>query len=431
MSSVQHRQEEKFPWGGWSEMTVSYCFVLDSKGNKLTPTKENKGWYLIRKKKAILRNEYPMVIQLTKEVPVEELDTSFIHLGDDEGSKYTGISLVQQCQTKNKPVFKGVIEHRQDLKHLMDVRRGHRKYRRSHKEYRQPRFDNRGASKRKKRIAPSIKQKRQAVLRVAKQLSKWCRIDFVHIEEVAIDIRVMQKGYKTYKWQYQKSNRLDENLRKATLMRDQFTCQECRKKECRLEAHHIVPKRSRGNNTIDNLITLCSKCHEKVTGNEFAYVKKYQDMIDGKNVYFSHAQHVMQGKTYLRQEFKEMASVILTNGGETANKRIDWNIKKSHANDAIVITGLQVTPEQCDLKEWKIKPMRCKQKGKVEEVNGFRHRDYVRYTKKNGETYTGYITALYTDKKQCNLTTTDGKILKRYGTKSLKLLWRFNKIYWF
>lgn len=64
-------------------------------------------------------------------------------------------------------------------------------------------------------------------------------------------------------------------------------------------------------------------------------------------------------------------------------------------------------------------------------MQGFHHRDFVRYTKKNGETYEGYITALYPQKKQCNLTTTEGKVLKRYGVNRMKVLWRFTHSYFF
>jgi hypothetical protein len=78
-----------------------------------------------------------------------------------------------------------------------------------------------------------------------------------------------------------------------------------------------------------------------------------------------------------------------------------------------------------------IKPMRRKSKAKIEQLNGFKHRDLIKYTKKNGNSYIGYITAMYAEKKQCNITTTEGKILKRYGIKSCNLLWRFNKIFWF
>ena len=74
--------------------------------------------------------------------------------------------------------------------------------------------------------------------------------------------------------------------------------------------------------------------------------------------------------------------------------------------------------------------MRRKSKAQVESILGFKHRDLIKYTKKNGEQYIGYITALYPNKNQVNITTVDGKILKRYGLKSCKLIWRFNKIYY-
>ena len=417
-------------YGGWSEMT-EFAFVLDAIGNRLSPTKKDKAWYLIRKKKAQQVNKFPMVIQLNKVVDEKQMDTTPIHLGIDDGSKFTGIAFVQECQTKNKPLLKGTIEHRDDVKHKMDARRGYRRYKRHHKRYRQKRFDNRSSSKRIERFAPSIKQKKQAVLRVVKMLHKWCRVDSIHLEDVAIDIRALQEGYQLYKWKYQKSNRLDENLRKATLIRDDCTCQDCGKQDCRLEAHHIVPRRDGGNDSISNLITLCQSCHRKVTGKERLFIEKYQKIIDGRHVNFKHAQHVMQGKSYLQQELKKFAPLYLTNGGDTANKRVDWGIEKSHSNDALVIANLKVNHGQTDIKDWRIKPMRKKNKAQAEEVEGFKHRDYVCYTKRNGETYYAYITALYPEKKQCNMTTTDGKVLKRYGVKSLRLLWRFHSIFWF
>ena len=154
-------------------------------------------------------------------------------------------------------------------------------------------------------------------------------------------------------------------------------------------------------------------------------------MINGKNIRFDYAQHVMQGKNYLRQELSKLDKVILTTGGDTANKRIDWDVDKTHSNDAICITDLVVDSNSCNIKDWVIKPMRRKSKANIEECLGFKHRDLIKYTKKNGECYVGYITALYLEKKQCNITTIENKILKRYGIKSCKLLWRFNKIYWF
>ena len=125
-------------------------------------------------------------------------------------------------------------------------------------------------------------------------------------------------------------------------------------------------------------------------------------------------------------------NLALANGGDTANKRINWNIEKSHSNDALVITDLFIQLEQCNIKEWNIKPMRKKySKDKVnDKLENFRHRDLIKYTKKDGENYIGYITALYPAKKQCNITKLDGQILKRYGINRCQLIWIFNKIYW-
>ena len=404
-----------------------YSFVIDINGKQLASTNINKAWILIRKQKATLVSKYPMTIQLKKEVKDNEEDESEFVCGIDDGSKHVGIAIVQKCFTKNKVVFKGTMEQRQDVKHLMDVRRGYRRYHRNHKRYRQARFNNRSSSKRLDRLAPSIRQKKDAILRVINRLSKWCNITKIILEDVQINIRALQDG-KLYHRQYQKSNRLDENLRIATLMRDDYTCQECGKKDCMLEAHHIVPRRLRGSDSIGNLITLCDKCHDKTEGKEESFIKRYQDKINGKNIRFDYAQHVMQGKNYLRKELGNIAELSLTIGSGTANKRIDWDIKKSHSNDAIVISGLE--PDTCDTKDWIIKPMRRQNKAKVEQVEWFKHRDLVKYIKKSGEKYIGWITAMYPEKKQVNITTIDGKILKRYGIKSLNLLWRFDKIYW-
>lgn len=53
-----------------------YALVLDSEGNKLAPTKVQKAWFLIRKKRAKLIQKYPMVIQLTKKVDTIKDDTT-------------------------------------------------------------------------------------------------------------------------------------------------------------------------------------------------------------------------------------------------------------------------------------------------------------------------------------------------------------------
>ena len=409
------------------ENKTEYCFVVDKNNKPLAPTKINKGWYLIRKGRARLRCKYPMVIQLEKEVDENDDDKSYCVIGIDDGSSHVGLKIVKKCPTKNKVILKGTIEQRQDVKHLMDVRRGYRRYRRQHKRHRQARFDNRSSSKRKDRLAPSIKQKKDTILRVLYQLNKWINIQEYYLEDVAIDIRAMTDDYKPYRWQYQKSNRLDENLRKATILRDNCKCQECKKTNCLLEVHHIRARKYGGADTIGNLITLCSNCHQKTEGKEKDFEEKYFAKIKSKPKRFDYAQHVMQGKNYLRENISELGILHLTNGGETANKRIEWNIEKSHCNDAICITNCK--PDTCDIKEWSIKPMRRKSKARADNVLGINHRDLVSYTYKNGETHTRYVTALYPELNALNFQSKT-KHCKKVNAKKCHLLWKFNKIYW-
>ena len=409
------------------ENKIEYCFVVDKNNRPLAPTKVNKGWYLIRKGRAKLKSKYPMVIQLEKEVEPDDEDESHMVCGIDDGSSHVGIAIVQKCPSKNKVIFKGTIEQRQDVKHLMDVRRGYRRYHRYHKRYREPRFNNRASSKRINRLAPSIKQKKDSILRVLYQLNKWINIKEYYLEDVAIDIRAMTDGYKPYNWQYQKSNRLDENLRKATILRDGCKCQECGKSNTVLEVHHIRAKRFGGANTIGNLITLCSSCHQKTEGKEQEFEERYFTKIKSKPKKLDYAMHVMQGKNYLRKNIKQLGILHLTTGGDTANKRIEWNIEKSHSNDAICITNC--FPDSCNIKEWIIKPMRRKSKAKTNNVLGIKHRDLVEYTYRNGETHKGYVTALYPHLNALNFQSPT-KHCKKVNARKCKLLWKYNKIYW-
>lgn len=409
------------------ENKIEYCFVVDKNNRPLAPTKVNKGWYLIRKGRAKLKSKYPMVIQLEKEVEPDDEGKSHIVCGIDDGSSHVGIAIVQKCPSKNKVIFKGTIEQRQDVKHLMDVRRGYRRYHRYHKRYREPRFNNRASSKRINRLAPSIKQKKDSILRVLYQLNKWINIKEYYLEDVAIDIRAMTDGYKPYNWQYQKSNRLDENLRKATILRDGCKCQECGKSNTILEVHHIRAKRFGGANTIGNLITLCSSCHQKTEGKEQEFEERYFTKIKSKPKKLDYAMHVMQGKNYLRKNIKQLGILHLTTGGDTANKRIEWNIEKSHSNDAICITNC--FPDSCNIKEWIIKPMRRKSKAKTNNVLGIKHRDLVEYTYRNGETHKGYVTALYPHLNALNFQSPT-KHCKKVNARKCRLLWKYNKIYW-
>jgi len=396
-----------------------YAFVVDIKGTKLSPTKAEKAWYKVRHSKAKILNLKPLTIQLNYEVV--NTDASKFYMGLDVGQT-TGIAIVQECKTYNKVVFKGEIRHRKDISKLVTQRAGYRRLRRTEKRYRPARFNNRGSSKTKGRLAPSIKCRQDEILRVVKHLQGFISLFKIVIEDVSFDIRALTDGYKPYSWQYQKSNRLDENIRKAVLLRDSHTCQMCKSNGCMLEVHHITPRRENGENTIGNLVTLCSKCHSKVTNYESNYKELFYSITKGKQIGLRYASHAMQGKFYLQSELSKLVAIVeKTDGGTTSNRRIDWGIEKSHSSDAVVITGLHVF--DVSVYEHIIQPLRKKRQCNTDKTLSIVQGDKVYYFPRGKVKALCYVTAvLLTGKSNGMYKLTGVKDSKHYGPVAVKRL---------
>ena len=84
---------------------TNYAFVLDANGKQLAPTKEQKAWYLIRKKRATLVSKYPMVIQLNKEIPNDEICTDEIRCGIDDGGLHVNVKDTVEIVDVIKPIY--------------------------------------------------------------------------------------------------------------------------------------------------------------------------------------------------------------------------------------------------------------------------------------------------------------------------------------
>ena len=73
-----------------------------------------------------------------------------------------------------------------------------------------------------------------------------------------------------WKAQVYRTNDIDPLLlsmpRTKILKRDRYICQSCRKRfpSGQLSIHHIIPRAEGGDNDIDNLITLCWRCHDVI-----------------------------------------------------------------------------------------------------------------------------------------------------------------------
>jgi len=356
-------------------------YVLNKNGNKLMCCKPAKARHLLEAGKARVVNREPFTIQLTWDC---EENVQDVTLGIDKGSHHTGFC----CVGNGKVLMSGILNHRTDIKKKMDARRNNRKARRSRKWYRPPRFNNRASAKRSGRLPPSIRANAEEVLRVVRKIP--LPISQVVVEDVLIDIARLNNPDLGGK-DYQQSNRLDENLRLAALMRDDFKCTQCGVAGVRLEAHHIIWRRHGGKDTLDNLTTLCEeKCHKKVHAGLITIsggVSGFRDRI---------AQRTMQGKAYLYACLSELASVEKVFGYQTAEYRKKLGLPKDHDVDALCIATMltgEIVPYHRDnfytikfrarqtRRQYKDQPQ--KGKGRVRyqvnsELDGFRKGDVVK-----------------------------------------------------
>ena len=92
-----------------------------------------------------------------------------------------------------------------------------------------------------------------------------------------------------------------------------------------------------------------------------------------------------------------------------------------------MISGLE--PNTCNIKEWIIKPKRRKSMIKQESKSVFKHGDVVQYINRKKEIIIGKITAMLKKNGYCKIVNFKGKVFGPISPKSIKLIWRFSKIY--
>lgn len=237
----------------------NFIYVLDKNGNPLMPTERRKMIFrlLDQKKAKVIRRE-PFTIKLLIETSKYRQD---INLGVDVGSGTVGFAAIGN----GKCYYASEVILRNDISKKMTERAIHRKDRRKRKtRYRPVRFDNRGNSKREDRYSPTVKSKFDSHVKEIDFIKSILPVKNIIVETAKFDNRKITNP-KVWGWQYHKGiNYGYANSREHALVRDNYSCQACRKKKCKLEVHHICPRSRGGSDEVDNLITLCHGCHQNV-----------------------------------------------------------------------------------------------------------------------------------------------------------------------
>lgn len=302
-------------------------YVQDIDGKPMMPTtRHGKVRRLLKDNKAVVVNTCPFTIKLTYKTSDYKQE---IVLGVDAGTKHVGLS----ATTKSKELYSSEVILRSDIVDLLSTRRESRRTRRNRLRYRKPRFENRVKSKRLGWVAPSVRHKVDAHIRVIDNICSTLPISRIIVEIAQFDTQKI-KNPDISGNEYQEGDQLGFwNVREYVLARDGHKCQHCKgkSKDPILNVHHIESRKT-GGDSPSNLITLCETCHKEYhKGNIDLKVKR------GKSLRDAAVMGIMKWKLY--EELKSRyPNVSMTFGYITKYNRIKYGIEKSHTSDAFVIS---------------------------------------------------------------------------------------------
>ena len=302
-------------------------YIKDIDGRPLMPTKRHgKVRWLLKENKAVVINLCPFTIQLTYKSTDHKQPVT---LGIDAGAKHIGFS----ATAEKEELFACETTLRTDIVDLLSMRLQNRRTRRSRLRYRKPRFNNRGSSKKKGWVAPSVKQRIDSHLNEVNEIHKILPITKIVIEVAQFDTQKM-KNHDISGSDYQNGEQLGFwNVREYVLFRDGHKCSHCKgkSKDPVLNVHHLESRKT-GGDSPSNLVTLCESCHKAFHKGEIELKKKR-----GKSLRDAAVMGIMKWKLY--EELKSRYdNVSMTFGYITKYNRIKYGIEKSHTSDAFVIS---------------------------------------------------------------------------------------------
>ena len=153
-------------------------------------------------------------------------------------------------------------------------------------------------------------------------------------------VRAIEEGKATPEsTDYQKGPRYNlATLREAVFYRDNYTCQVCGRKANEgaiLHVHHMFYWKGRHGNSLNELATVCEKCHTPANHQKGGKLYGF-----GENIKFANLSGAAFMNTVRWQIVNELYAafgkpfVTFTYGAMTKEKRIALHLDKSHSNDA-------------------------------------------------------------------------------------------------
>ncbi len=313
-------------------------YVINKNGKPLMPTTPRKARVLLKTGKAIIYRRDPFTIQL---VYGSTGYTQPADLGIDAGYKNVGFSAVNS----KEELIGGEVKLLESMSERLTERRKYRTQRRNRLRHRKPRFMNRYRPQ--GGLAPSIQHKLNSHHQIIDLVKEILPIRKVTIEVASFDIQKI-KNPNIEGEEYRAGVQLGfSNLREYVLHRDSHRCQNpnCKNKARQpiLQVHHIGFWNKDRCDRPGNLITLCSKCHTPANHKPGKFLHGCQPKL--KN---------FKPETFMTSVWKQLtvlAGYEMTFGYITKAVRREFEIEKSHPNDAFVIAG-GTTQRRIDLMKY-------------------------------------------------------------------------------
>ena len=307
-------------------------YVLNIDGQPLMPTsRHGKVKHLLKDGKAKVVKRCPFTIKLLYETPNYTQDLT---LGIDTGSGTIGAAV---STDDGKIIYMSEVVVRDDITNKMTQRAAYRRNRRNRKtRYRKARRLNRKNSIKKDRFSPTMISKLHSHVKEIEYIKSILPITIMVFETGTFDTHLMKNPSLSNEgirhWGYQKGTNYGfENTKAMVLNRDNYTCQYCKgkRKDSKLEVHHIVFRSQNGSDEEDNLVTLCHTCHKALHSGKISL--KLKGKIKGSLKYAT------QMNSIRKQLFRIYPDAIETFGYITKANRLKLGMDKEHFYDACVI----------------------------------------------------------------------------------------------
>lgn len=380
-------------------------YAISQENKPLMPCSNPIARLLLKQGRAKVKKREPFTIKLTYKTTNYTQDLT---LGVDTGSGTIGAAV---SNDKGEIFYMSEVVVRNDIVYRMTRRSKYRRNRRSRKtRYRKARWLNRKNSIKSDRFSPTMISKLHSHVKEIEYIKSILPITTMVLETGQFDTHLMKNpslaNPKVKHWGYQKGTNYGfENTKAMVLNRDDYTCQHCKgkRKDSKLEVHHIVFRSQRGSDEESNLITLCHTCHKAL------HSGKIKLKLNGKAK--GNLKYATQMNSIRKQLFRYYPNAIETFGYITKANRLNLGVDKEHYYDACVIAtqGQPFTvktnlyKKKCvpDGDFQKTKGVRSEQYITTDKICGFRKFDKVKYFGKEyfikSRKSTGYATLMDID----------------------------------